>query len=257
MQQSHCASTFSLARTAGAAAALALAACSSATDSDTPDTLASHYALDFTDDCVQVPDTDVLDFSRSFTLEAWIKPRDVHAARSQHIVSKWGASGDAAYALEVHAGKLRTVIHDAAHTTQAVESNGALQNDVWQHVAVTRGDDTLKLYIDGMLDRISTHPSIPANSSQPLTVGQERSTDYTGRSFDGVIDEVRVWNVTRPEKLILHRMHRRLRGYEYGLVGYWPFDEGHGTIAHDVTINSLDATITGARWTTDTAPLTR
>jgi len=35
-----------------------------------------------------------------------------------------------------------------------------------------------------------------------------------------------------------------------GLVGYWSFDEGSGTIAHDGSGNGNDGTIVGATWTT-------
>jgi hypothetical protein len=36
-----------------------------------------------------------------------------------------------------------------------------------------------------------------------------------------------------------------------GPVGYWSFDEGYGTTAHDGTSNSNDGTITGATWQTE------
>ena len=35
----------------------------------------------------------------------------------------------------------------------------------------------------------------------------------------------------------------------YGLVGYWSFDEGSGNIAHDYSGNNNDGTIFGASWT--------
>lgn len=34
-----------------------------------------------------------------------------------------------------------------------------------------------------------------------------------------------------------------------GLVGYWNFDEGSGIIAHDISGNGNNGTITGAAWT--------
>jgi hypothetical protein len=36
-----------------------------------------------------------------------------------------------------------------------------------------------------------------------------------------------------------------------GPVGYWSFNEGYGTTAHDETFNSNDGTITGATWQTE------
>jgi hypothetical protein len=37
---------------------------------------------------------------------------------------------------------------------------------------------------------------------------------------------------------------------EDGLVGYWSFNEGNGTILHDNSGNGYDGTIDGATWTT-------
>ncbi|MBV6421602.1 MAG: hypothetical protein DAHOPDDO_02877 [Ignavibacteriaceae bacterium] len=39
-----------------------------------------------------------------------------------------------------------------------------------------------------------------------------------------------------------------LNGNEFGLIGYWNFDEGVGTITADQTINGNNGTISGATW---------
>ena len=40
------------------------------------------------------------------------------------------------------------------------------------------------------------------------------------------------------------------RSLEDGLVAYWRFDEGSGTVAHDSTSHGHDAQILGAEWGT-------
>lgn len=35
-----------------------------------------------------------------------------------------------------------------------------------------------------------------------------------------------------------------------GMIGYWNFDEGSGTVAHDTSGNGYNGTVTGATWTT-------
>jgi hypothetical protein len=64
---------------------------------------------------------------------------------------------------------------------------------------------------------------------------------YLGRSessFHGVIDEVRIWSVTRSRAEIQADMNRKLDGSEPGLVGYWRLDEGGGQVVSDATGNS-------------------
>jgi len=59
-------------------------------------------------------------------------------------------------------------------------------------------------------------------------------------NFQGLIDEVRVWNVARSEAAIQSTMNTPLIGNEPGLVGYWKFNEGSGQTAYDSTLNSND-----------------
>ena len=48
-------------------------------------------------------------------------------------------------------------------------------------------------------------------------------------------------------------MNNGLTGDENGLVGYWNFNEGSGSILTDQSSNGNDGTINGASWSTDVA----
>jgi len=52
--------------------------------------------------------------------------------------------------------------------------------------------------------------------------------DRPGTIFDGTIDELRVWSVDRTQVELESNMHTTLTGLEYGLFGYWTFDECGG-----------------------------
>lgn len=64
--------------------------------------------------------------------------------------------------------------------------------------------------------------------------------DNAIRRFDGVLDEVRIWNTARSQGEIQADMSRRLAGTEAGLLAYWRFDEASGAVA------SNSAAATGA-----------
>ncbi len=192
-----------------------------------------NFALAFDgNDFVEVPDAASLDVSNTFTIEAWIKPGNVNGSL-QHVVSKWGLCWDASYTLVVNAGKLRSGIASCANGTQAVESNGTLVDGVWQHVAITLGAGTLRLYIDGVLDKEYLNSQAPIATTTVLSIGKE--SNYV-RHFQGLIDDVRIWNVARTEDEIAGARYE-LKGKKTGLVGWWRFDEGSGDVAKDATKN--------------------
>jgi hypothetical protein len=68
----------------------------------------------------------------------------------------------------------------------------------------------------------------------------------TERSFDGKIDEVRIWNVARTQTQIQGYMNQSLSGNEPGLIGYWRFDEGTGTTVIDASGQGNNGTISSA-----------
>ena len=98
----------------------------------------------------------------------------------------------------------------------------------WHHLALTlnRRSNT-SLYIDGNLEASTNSASIGGLKSNEMTLGARRhyttSTPYD-KSFNGYIDEVRIWRLFRPLDLINDNMHNRVNGDEIGLVAYYPFD---------------------------------
>jgi len=61
--------------------------------------------------------------------------------------------------------------------------------------------------------------------------------------LNGKMDEVCLWNYARTQQEISENMYHVLVGTETGLVSYWQFNEGTGTIAHDY-VSGNDGTLT-------------
>ena len=72
-------------------------------------------------------------------------------------------------------------------------------------------------------------------------VGRSEGAFY----FNGLIDEVRLWNTSRTPAEILDNSDATLSGVESGLVGYWPFDEGAGPTTADLTANANTGSLGG------------
>jgi len=145
-----------------------------------------------------------------------------------------------------------------------VYSASSIEDGKWYHIVVVRTSSTrVKIYINGKFDvEGDTYPSEFA--ANPVFIGMWEGTIHP---FNGLIDEVRIYNRALTEQEILEH-YRNSKYYlashfgpktncsedpasciDYGLVGYWSFDEGAGTTAYDASGNNNHGTIYGAKWT--------
>ena len=99
-------------------------------------------------------------------------------------------------------------------------SNTPITIGEWAHVAGTYDGSSLRLYVNGEL---------AAEVPFSVNIGAGNAGLYIGGHwtgfFNGVIDEVRLWNVCRTQNEIRTAMNTVLTGNETGLAGYWPLDE--------------------------------
>lgn len=100
-----------------------------------------------------------------------------------------------------------------------------VETNRWYHVAYTRDSRTgLQIfYLDGVQATMRNGVSGQgADSADPLWIGRwsARQNDY----FDGLIDDVRIWNVVRTESEISTHRSVSLTGTEPGLQANWRFE---------------------------------
>ena len=113
-----------------------------------------------------------------------------------------------------------------------------LSANTWQHLAVTRADGVRKVFINGSLVGTSTGASsIVYDGTQILSLAR---FGWSGRHWNGQMDEVQIWNVALTLQQIQSNMKRHLDGNESGLIAYYRFDEGSGIIAKDSSLHGHD-----------------
>jgi hypothetical protein len=156
------------------------------------------------------------------TIEAWIK-NNAGRSGSYGIVSK-GFSG-AGYELYVagddQGRRMGFMVAEAD-----IQSRTVLEDNRWYHVAATYANQSLRLYINGILDTmVQTEGSVIA-VNQDLLMGTRQNSSDPESIYLGEVDEVRIWNKVRTDDEIYSYMHRELKGEEDGLIGYWPFTNG-------------------------------
>lgn len=200
-----------------------------------------------------------LDITNVMTVEAWVKLESFGSGEFHAVVAKDNGQPKRSYAFSLlnAFGTHKACMYNSldgtnTNTTSNVCVNaGTLSLETWHHVAwvFNAADGEVEVFVNGIsqgtADGLNTSSY---DSTATFTIG---SMDGTGTSyFDGMIDEVRVWDVVRTPEEIAANMSHELEGNEPGLVGYWTFN---GSSLEDATTNNNDLTnVNGALFSADT-----
>ena len=177
------------------------------------------------------------------TLAAWIKPNSVSGYTT---IAGWGNdSYHELFNISLKNGNLfwHGYSNDWGGST-------VMNPDTWYHIVATFDGTTQKLYVNGNLDG-SYVPSYDLMTGTGNVVIGKFPDALNIRYFDGIIDDVSIWNTSLTQEQIQSNMSTPPTGSETGLVGYWNLNEGSGTTVNDLTSNGNNGTINGASWSTD------
>jgi len=193
--------------------------------------------FDGVDDYVNAGNDNSLNFdsNSAITIESWVKANTLGEYTS--IFNRWQSPYGYALAF-TDTGKLRFYFDNHDRETASVY----ITTGSWFHVAATwdgSGDDKVRFYVDGVLKETSTAIStLTATNQAAIISGISGGFSY----FNGLIDEVRIYNRALSAKEIQQLYNRRQP------IGHWKFDSGNssGTTAYDSSINGNHGTIYGA-----------
>ena len=212
--------------------------------------VATNNTLDFdgTNDFVEIADSNELDVTTAFTLEAWVYPTTTNT--SQVIIGKindtnLGNAADLAYALRFNSSGFRAEIGNGTTTQNVTSTNYQLNK--WQHVAIVYDGATsgnLSLYINGVLQgsTLATGWSSIQNNSASLKIGSYGT--YFNQFFKGGIDNLRLWNIAKTGPQINALINDDVAGTESGLVANYNFNQGSSNGNNSSITSLLDNTVT-------------
>lgn len=139
----------------------------------------------------------------------------------------------------------------------AAFSNSTLNTGEWHHVAATWDGSLITLYLDGVEDGTLIAGGQLYDDGEELNIGN-RWNCYR-RSFDGTLDELRIWNDVRTDTELNDNMYKELNdpALEADLALYYTFNEGTGTTTYDQSANDYDGQLGGVTFpaSTTTAPM--
>ena len=217
-----------------------------ALNNEVPTLFAGNAAsFDGTNSVITVPDNAIFDRNTGLTLEAWIRPDNPN--NSNQFIA--GVNNAFRLSIDVN-DQIEFLTNDGGGGVTGTDPAGVLPQGQWVHVAMTFQSTTANLYLNGTLVHQNTSMPVPQNSTQEFTMGAAAGGS---NFFNGLIDEVRLWDQEVDQTTLQTNMFASLRGDETGvglfganLIGLWHFDEptGHPT-AYSTPSNLYDGTLNG------------
>ena len=150
---------------------------------------------------VEVPTSSSLDIAGAMTLAAWVNPTgagwDAILAKSPLDGSSPNHAGSFEFRIE-NGGRRLQFLHQQGgfDDTVGYSSTGTVNSGSWSHVAVTVVDGAeVNFYINGALAGTAAHGgNFGFFTTSPLYIGNRGDFASLGTPFDGLIDDVRVYN---------------------------------------------------------------
>jgi hypothetical protein len=182
--------------------------------------------LDAVDDYVEI-DTimdGIYDFAGDFTIEAWVKAES--GGMWPSVVSKFDNVGGSRFGFWFGINGSGTVgmqIFDGtAGTWPNVAGTTFIQDNNWYHIAGVMHSDTMKVYVNGILEGSLLTTFTPVFNEHAMWIGNDAENDI----YHGTIDEVRIWNDRRTEIELIDNKDVELCPNDSSLVAYFQFNEG-------------------------------
>ena len=217
--------------------------------------------LDGFDDYIYLGDT--LDFEMvnnpDLTIEAWVK---TSSTSNQTIISK--IDGGIGWIFQVRSdGRFYFSFNQGSYRKSRVGRPNDIGVNIldgnWHHIAVvyTGSSGSFGYYVDGTPVGSSGNNYFSGNITTTANTGSAR----IGPSFNGNMDDVKVWNIALDATTIANNYNTERVGNEANLLAYYKFDQENGC-AIDVTLSEFHGTLIGPnggnylpQYSTDLAPI--
>jgi hypothetical protein len=199
-----------------------------------------------------------------YTMEAFVNTTYQPGGNSIALVLDAYDSGTAGGVQLLLSGATNTVAGICSYSgVQTCTYGTTIVNDgTWHHIAASQSGTTVRVYVDGVLERIATGVTTPAavTNITKLCIGTNRTsptvcTATSGRTFQGRLARVRFSNTARYTTNNIG-VPSSMYTSDSNTVGQWALTDGSGATAADSGPNGLTLTRAGVNstWAAFTAP---
>jgi hypothetical protein len=186
------------------------------------------------------------------TIELWVKPEGDPVVCSNNSPSRcdiifgdkpvwWGISRGVVNGLD------RIWIYNFDGNLDSV---GVIYNvDEWVHIVMVHNGGVLTVYKNGVeVASIASGTTQQPPGSPVLHIGGVIVNASRNFTFQGQIDEVRIWNTARNAAEIQAYMQQELSGTEIDMAAYYKMSDGTGTSLTDDSLNDWTGTLYDGGW---------
>lgn len=148
-------------------------------------------SFDGVDDAVTISANSDMNLTTGGSIAAWIYPNSTGENSFGRIIDKSSdTSATGGYYMATDANKITVTMSGGNNCSTATNS---IPYGQWSHVMWTFDSTAWRIYINGKLDPTScSYTNLPPSTSLGVTIGNRQGA--TDRTFDGLIDDVRVYN---------------------------------------------------------------
>ena len=215
-----------------------------------PNTHSADFEKTTGDQYLSAADSASLSITGDMTMEMWVKTESLPAAAAFYgILNKGDLGLDSTksywFAVQESGGQMVIWFQPADGTADPVSATSVskISNATWTHIAISysAAAGTCKFYINGAYltgEDGSLLDTSLRDGTETLQIGGYIQSGALIGEFDGLIDEVRIWNDVRTATEISDNYQTELVGNEAGLAAYWQLDDS----LLDETANNNDLT---------------
>ncbi|NMB70304.1 LamG domain-containing protein [candidate division WWE3 bacterium] len=183
----------------------------------------------------------LLNGTTAFTVSAWVKPDFTETTADDFVIVQTIDSTNFYLGFSNTADDFQGDIVTNNGSVSSYTSDLSWTADTWHNIIFTYNGSEQIIYWDGKEESRTTQTGFLVNSTW-LLVGTDNNT-----TFDGTIDEVRIYNRSLPPTEI-----SQLYNWTPGPVAHWKLDENSGTNVYDSSGNGNNSTAWSGNtaWTT-------
>ena len=168
------------------------------------------------------------------TVEGWFKDRSFHPFSSIFVFSDASPNISIVSTERPEALAFWRFESPNWRNPHVLSQRDVLVQNRWTHIAVVSSADDARFYANGIeitsaeyaaSDWQPSDLTLKGNLLGRLAVKTDPNRASRGLDFTGQMDELRIWDHKRTAEQIRANLHRRLGGYETGLLALWNFDD--------------------------------